>query len=674
MDFGSCALKAVAIKPGAGKTFNILQTHYFPVKPEDSEEQKELSRLSYLKSLIDLYQDREVKYIFCCPQNEISVHTLHFPFKEPYKIKKSLPFEIENKLALFNKESLISDIKIINTQEDKTRVLVFSSFKKNIVKLNQSLQALKIQPFIVTCEASAVSNLFEQKSVLSPAVKKAEEKPKQQKKESGKQAKECQLYVKIGHTHTMVLVFSQGFMENVYSFEWGAEACVRQIAVKYEVPYAKAMQQFCNKAFVLTQSRGYTGSQIEFSKTIEEPLSVLVHKIRLLILELQGEKKYKCKKIFLMGGGAQIRNLQAFLFKELNLPALRVENPIGSPDWDLRSNDHRQNNLITALGTALEGLKTPRNPAINFLKGDLAVKMNPLKALPAGWRKNLPLIAASLVCLNCYSIMKEKQSGRLSDKAQKTFRRESIRTAKLPAKSISIEKVRKFMAGRKKTLKQKELIRELNYKPSALDRIKDLSSAVKKNEQWGMTIKQLKINSDKIKITGEIKAPYQQQLEKQLRTLAENKTFKDHSKEKTQSGTAAVQDKEVKPDSVAGQSAGGAEKQSATEQSASAEKQSVARQNVAKLNNIEQKMAKQSVAGQSVAEPNNAEQKQSVAGKNNTEQKQNAGVEKQTVAGQSAVGQNAGVEKQTVAGQSAVKQNNSSKTFFSYSFNYKQKR
>ena len=527
IDFGSCALKAVAIKTG-GKTFSILQTHHFPIKPDDNEEQKELSALSHLKSLVDLYKNRDVKYIFCCPQNEISVHTLYFPFKERYKIKKSLPFEIEDKLALFSKDSLISDIKIIDSSKNSATVLVFSCFRENIVKLIENVKPFGIQPFIISCEASAVSNLFEIK--LKKEQKKQEEQKEPSETDKQKDShKKCELYVKIGHTHTMIMVLSEGVMENVYSFEWGVSACIRKIALKYEIPFTSAMEQFREKAFILSQNKGYTGSQIEFSKAIQEPLNILVHKIQLLLLELQGEKKYKCKKIFITGGGAQIRNLQAFLSKELNLPCSRIEHPAGYPEWNLRNNEEQQNNLITALGTAMEGMKNMRNPAINFLKGDLAVKMNPIAAIPSRWRQNLVWLIVGLLFLNTYSLLREQQSKTLSNKIQSTFRKESVRTARLSPKNISIEKVKAFMDDQKKILKHSELSKELENLPSALDRIKSLSTAIKKNEKWDMDIKQLNIIDDKIQIEGEISSSHLEDLKNQLQEFAEANTLKDLS-------------------------------------------------------------------------------------------------------------------------------------------------
>ena len=163
VDIGSCAVKAVAIKK-TNKAFQVLQTHFFPIKADADEKQKKLLISSHLKTLADLYQNQEVKYIFCLPQNEISTDTLIFPFKERYKIMKSLPYQIEDKLSLFDYKNLISDIKMTDFSEGKKHVLVFSAFKENISLLLQDIKSAGITPFLLTCEASALSNLFEQKT------------------------------------------------------------------------------------------------------------------------------------------------------------------------------------------------------------------------------------------------------------------------------------------------------------------------------------------------------------------------------------------------------------------------------------------------------------------------------------------------------------------------------
>ena len=501
VDIGSRAVKAVAIKK-VGKTFNILQTHFFPLK-----ENGDLAEQAHLKTLATLYNSPETKYIFCVPQNEVSVETLNFPFKEKYKIIKSLPYQLEEKLSLFENNNLISDVKMTRFAEGKRAVLVFSVFKSCIARILDTLKTAGIEPFILTCEASAVSNLFENTAVAKTPAKK----------------EDCHVYLKIGHTHTTALVFSAGDLQNVCSFEWGAEDCVKKISQKYEISFSKAMEQFREKAFVLTQKRGYTGSQIEFSKIVQEGFERLIDKLRLFLLGLEGEKIYKCKKIFICGGGAQVRNLQTLLSVHLNIPVSRVEKPAGFPKWNLRTNEEKQNNLITALGAAMEGLKKPKSPPINFLKEEFAVKFNPFNLMAGRFKKVLLPVTTALILLFAYSAVKHYQSTKLAQKASNIFEKQSMRTAKLRPKQISIERVQKFINSKKRFTKQAQLTTVVSRIPSALDKIKELSTAVKKQPAWGLEIQELRITNDKTQIQGEIARAYLPNLKKNLTDISTDK-------------------------------------------------------------------------------------------------------------------------------------------------------
>ena len=527
VDIGSYAVKAVAIKK-ANKTFDILQTHFFPIREDEDEKQKKLLILSYLKTLSNLYQNRETKYIFSFSQNEVSTERITFPFKEKYKIMKSLPYEMEEKLSLFDHNKMISDIKIIDSSEEKKSILVFSVFKENMSNLLNEIKSVGIDPFILTCEASAVSNLFETKTEST--------------KNSQKKKAECHLYLKISHTHTMAMIFAHNYLQNVYSFEWGAASCIRKIAMKYEIPLHKAMEQFCEKAFVLTQTKGYTGSQIEFSKVIQESFENLINKLRLLLLQMDGEENYKCKKIFLCGGGAQVRNLQALLSVRLNVPVSRVEHPPNFSKWNLRSNSIKQNNLITALGAAMEGLKKSKKPAINFLKEEFAIKFNPFSLISNQWKQPIILGVSTLILLSVYATFRSHQSEKLSDKTNRIFQKQSIHITKLQPKQISTERIQHFINSKKKWTKQTQLTENLIRIPSALDKIKKLSVAIKKQKPWNLEIQELNIVGNKIEITGHISTQYLEDLKNNLTNLAESGSLKalsgEHSKDtitKTQS-------------------------------------------------------------------------------------------------------------------------------------------
>ncbi len=521
VDIGSCAVKAVAIKKN-NKTFEILQTHFFSLKADENEEQKQLLISTHLKTLTNLYQNRETKYIFSFSQNEVSSEKLSFPFKERYKILKSLPFQMEDKLSLFDYKQLISDIKMGEFSAGKRTVLVFSVFKENISRLLNEIKSAGTNPFILTCEASATANLFEIKkeSTVKPQTTIETETKKTQHTEEGS------LYLKIGHTHTMALFFLRSALQNVYSFEWGVSDCIRKISLKYEISSQKAMEQFHDKAFVLTQTKGYTGSQIEFSKVIQESFENLIDKLRLLLLQMEGEGDCINKKILLCGGGSQVRNLQALLSTRLNIPVARVEEVPNYPKWNLRANDIKQNNLITALGAAMEGLKKTRNPAVNFLKEEFAVQFNPLSLILNQWRQPIVLAVIILTFLSAYSAVRNYKSRELSEKTDKIFRKYSMRVAKLRPKQINVERVQHFVNSKKQWLQQVQLAEEISRIPSALDKIKNLSVTIKKQTSWNLEIQDLNITGNNIEIQGSISALYLELLEKKLTDLAVSGSLK----------------------------------------------------------------------------------------------------------------------------------------------------
>ena len=513
VDIGSCALKAVAVKK-TKKTIEVLQTHFFSWAEEDKNQTQ---IIEHLKTLKNLYSGRDTRYIFCLSQNEISVELLRFPFKERYKILKSLPYQLESKLSLFDYKNLISDIKLAGFSQGKRDVLVFSSFKKNIANLLNLTQKVEIKPFILTCSASAIANLFEQKELSTSSTTK--EKP-QTKKTSHPHREEANIYLKIGHTHTMALIFANNQLKNVYSFEWGVADCIRKISFKYEISFQKAFEQFCEKAFVITHTEGYSGSQIAFSKAIQEGFNHLIDKMRLLLIHLEGENIYECKKIFIFGGGSQVRNLQALFSFHLNLPVERAKVPLHFTDWNLQSNNKKQNNLITALGTAMEGFKKPKNPAVNFLKGHFAPTINPISFVVNEWGKPLLLGALTLILLSVYATLRNHQTKQLSNKTHVIFQKQSAQIMKLNRKKISIERVKKFIESKKTKEQETQLTEALSQIPSALDIMKRLSSAIKKQESWQLEIQQLNINGHQIEIQGTVAPQKLPELKKNLLSLA----------------------------------------------------------------------------------------------------------------------------------------------------------
>ena len=511
VDIGSSAVKAVAIQLARQK-FYILGTHFFSLKLNATEEENTLLTITHLKALNDLYQHKEVQYIYCFSQKEVSFRRLFFPFKERYKIEKSLSFEMEDKV-LFDYQKLISDFKIIASSNKGADVLVFSVFRKRIKEVLQQLKSVGIEPVIVTCEASAMSNVLfgSSHSPLSTGAGSSLQ---------GIQSCNMQLVLKLGYSHTLALVFLDGVCQWVYNFEWGVSSSIRKLAMKYEIPMETAQAQFYEKGFVLTDKRGYTGSQIAFSTIVQDELDRLVHQVHLLLLQLEGEYHWKCEKVFICGGGSQIRNLQVWLSSRWNLPVMRVESVKDLASWNLRTNVDKQNNLLTALGCAMEGLKGGRTQAINFLKEEFAVQFNLAGALPSEWKRSLLLGAFGFILFFTFSYIRNVQSSKLSSKVHTVFEQSAKRVIR-NRQQLSLPKVKKFVDSKQHLVEQMQLVEELTNMPSALDGMKDISIAIRKDPLWQLEIQQLDIGQNETKIYGTILKAYLKNLESNLKSIAQ---------------------------------------------------------------------------------------------------------------------------------------------------------
>ena len=230
--------------------------------------------------------------------------------------------------------------------------------------------------------------------------------------------------------------------------------------------------------------------------------------------------------MIICGGGVQVRNLQVWLSSRWNIPVVRAESVEGFPSLNLRNNDEKQNNLLTALGSAVEGLKGNRLQPINFLKEEFAVKFNLAGVLPSQWKRPLLVGFCCLMLFFCYAYLREWQSEKLSSRIHYVFQQSARQIAGLRSYQMTVPKVRQFISGKKHLIKKMRLAEELAGIPSALDGMKAVSIAIRKKPAWRLEIQQLDIGQREIKIYGTILKPYLKNLESNLREIAKKGQLK----------------------------------------------------------------------------------------------------------------------------------------------------
>ncbi|MEE9612755.1 MAG: type II secretion system protein GspL, partial [Desulfatiglandales bacterium] len=139
LDITEDSVTAVQVTSGL-KGYQITACARVPV-----EETEGLDR-----ALKDLFQKMDLKsdtYLVPIPGEDASYRNLNMPFREPKKIRQTLPFEIETTVP-FPIEDLIVDFNIID-RADQNEVLAVSVKKAYIAEYLAQLQSYGIDPHVL---------------------------------------------------------------------------------------------------------------------------------------------------------------------------------------------------------------------------------------------------------------------------------------------------------------------------------------------------------------------------------------------------------------------------------------------------------------------------------------------------------------------------------------------
>src|SRR5690606_33602274 len=139
---------------------------------------------------------------------------------------------------------------------------------------------------------------------------------------------------------------------------------------------------------------GATKDQIAFSNTIKSSIDSLAHELKLTLLEIEGELKLNVQHGYLTGATSQLRGLGSYLTQKLevafnsylylqHIPSRGVDF---SPEVEARA--------AVSIGLAIEGLKKPRNPALNLFRGEFEKKSQDLQMAWQKWKHAVQVGAA----------------------------------------------------------------------------------------------------------------------------------------------------------------------------------------------------------------------------------------------------------------------------------------
>lgn len=510
IDIGKFSVK-VAIVEGSAKGFQVIGLDEFPLGQDPAKDQT-LDIIEALRDINKRYVSDGTPVSIAARQNHISLRRRTFPFKERHKILKSLPFELEDDIPL-SIENAVYEAKITHLLGGHPQVLAMACLKSHIAQIVGQTNDAHLPLAIVSSEAVAIANVFEEWREAPKELSVAGE--------ALPEALPAELILNIGHTETVGAIIRDGYLLDSFVVDWGGKDLADLISMKYSIHYIEALKELRKKAFILLQSEGATREQIALSDILKTSIDDFATQLRLILLESESQNGVRIQTATLTGGVAGLRNLGPYLTQKLELAVNRVDRLPYLPQLDLVTNPKNEIAHIISIGLAAEGLRRPKNPAVNFLKGEFARQSESLRLFWDKWAPTMSAMGALLVVFMIWSVIRDGLSSDLLSTAQSRLKEQAQNVAGLTGRQASQRNIRKYVREQEQKVKQREVLDSLQGITSALDVLDRISTLAPAKNLGNLNVVELKVTNSNIEINGYAdKANVISQLQNSLKSYA----------------------------------------------------------------------------------------------------------------------------------------------------------
>lgn len=495
IDIGSSSIKVVEILT-TNKGFQVTQCFERTLGLNPAHDQ-EIEIIEFLREISAKFDPSQTRYCLSLRQDQVSIRNKVFPFNDRLKIFKSLAFEMEEEIP-FSGDNSVFDAKIIRSIGNSAEVLACAAPKHHIRTLLQRCADAGISPALISTEGTAFANLYERWNEPPPALPADPSLLDM----DAKVERRIHLILNMGHTRTLVCAFEDKSLIGVRTILWGAKNIADAVSRKYEIPYLDALKEVQAKAFILTNKQGATFDQITFSETISKSVREMVRDMQLSILEIKSEFNATISQIGLTGGASSIKNLGPFLTQQLEIP-VNKSHPLDLVPNVLFEKSSRNDTLFgLALGLAIEGLKKPRNPAVNFLRGEFAKQNNSARIFWEKWGPSLRMAATALVIFFVYSFMRESFSMQLAERADEALRTQAKNVAKLSGSKASEANIKKYIRENKKRAGDLKTLASVATMNSAMEVLKKINDSTPAKNLVTLDVKHVQVRDNEVSVAG----------------------------------------------------------------------------------------------------------------------------------------------------------------------------
>ncbi len=518
IDIGSSSIK-IAEVISTSQGFLLQDFAEFLLSPEPGADQR-IEIITHLRKVSAHYGQTGIRYVVCLPQEQLAVRPLIFPFKERHNILRSLTSQLEDDIP-FDQDDAIFDAKILRYHGTKAEVLALACPKKNIQNTLQLFYDAGIDPDIVTVDAPAMANFFESwsfapRDIPNPKVAKESQMVSEatmagittgiseQTLPAIEAIPPCQVVINMGHRRTLLSVFYRNTLLTTRTFSRGGHEIVEGLRRGYSLPYHEALKGLEEKGFVLASLDGATQDQIDFSNVIVSGLKPLIEDIKLTLLEIRSQFDIEFNQIYLTGGVSRLMNIGSYFSQQLELPCSLFKYMERVPKTISEDSPSLEYGSLLVICVAIEGLKRPRNPAINLRRLEFSKQSQSLKIFTEKWGMTLKYAAVALAVFYVYSFTRDMLAERLETASRVKVQDTARDSFSLKGKTATESKLKQFIRDKKNELEAKKDLAELQTLNSALDVINQLSEKMPAKSQIVVDVRRLLLKNENLTVEGEV--------------------------------------------------------------------------------------------------------------------------------------------------------------------------
>lgn len=498
IDIGSFSIKVAKVR-AAGKGYELLNIGEYPLT-QDPNKDTQIDIIEALRDIEKKFGEDGAIYVAGAHPYEVSVRRKEFPFRERHKILKSLPFELEDDIP-FSFENSIFDAKITHLVGPVSHLLACACPKEHVLQIIKKMGDGGIMPEIVSIDSLAQANLFEEwreapfeypaATTPIPGISSAD------------------LILNIGHRTTTLLAIRDGYLLDTRMIDWGGRDLAEAISARYSMHYLEALKELRKKAFILTNNEGATRDQVALSDVVKASVDQFAQKLLLAIMDLKSLYNVEFKQIVLTGGVSQLRNLGPYITTKIEVATNRLAKLDTLQHLDFAGSPNNELAMTTAIGLALEGIKRPKNPPLNLLKGEFEKQSQTLRLFWDKWGHAVQMMGLAFVSMLIWGMMRESFSLTNSEEANDQLRTQAKNIMGLKGAKVSPRNIRTYIREQEQKLKLKELVDNLQSMNSALDILNKISGAVPDKPpgpdgvRRGINITSFSVNGSTVTLDGE---------------------------------------------------------------------------------------------------------------------------------------------------------------------------